>query len=49
MYLNKEKRINLESNIAWLEQKIRRTDEDYHHQILEPEVVLNFLKSILED
>jgi len=45
MYLNKQKRINLEGGIAWLEQKINKGQDPE----LNPEVVLNFLKSILED
>ena len=49
MYLTKQKRSDIKGSIAWLEQKIRMTDQDYHHEILEPEIVLNFLKGIIND
>ena len=45
MYLNKQKRTNLKGSIAWLEQKINKGENPE----LDPEVTLNFLKSILED
>jgi len=37
---------NLDENIAWLEQKLRITNEDFYHEILDPVVVLNYLKAI---
>ena len=37
---------NLDENIAWLEQKLRKTNEDFHHEILDPVIVLKYLKAI---
>ena len=45
MYLKKQNKDNLEGSIAWLEQTIN----DGIDPKLNPEVVLNFLKSILEN
>ena len=45
MYLKKQNKDNLEGSIAWLEQTIN----DGTDPKLNPEVVLNFLKSILEN
>ena len=44
MYLTKQKRINIEGSIAWLEQKINKGEDPE----LCPEVTLRFLKSLLE-
>jgi len=45
MYLKKRNRDNLEGSIAWLEQTIN----DGIDPKLNPETVLDFLKSILEN
>ena len=45
MYLKKQNKDNLEGSIAWLEETIN----DGVNPKLNPEVVLNFLKSILEN
>jgi len=37
---------NLDENIAWLEQKLRTTNEDFYNEILDPVVVLNYLKAV---
>jgi len=44
MYLTKQKKNNIEGSIAWLERELKRGNKVE----LNPEVTLNFLKSILE-
>jgi hypothetical protein len=43
MYLNKQKRTNIEGDIAWLEQQDPEQKSCYNKDIL------RFLKSIVED
>jgi hypothetical protein len=45
MYLKKQTKINVQGSIDWLEQTIN----DGVDPKLNPEIVLNFLKSILEN
>ena len=49
MYLTKHKEDCLKGNIAWLEQKINKTSEDYHQEILDPVIVLNYLKGLIDE